>query len=225
MPIFLFFLKVGSILFGSGYVLLAFLRADLVDRWHWLSSEQLLDAIAVGQVTPGPVFTTATFVGYVLAGDPGSWNRNHRDLSTGISVCGAKRIACSAHSKISHRRGSAGRRKRGITRVDGGCDVATLTHGDRRCSNGAHSSRWNSGHLCLPPEFCVAGCGSRNYRNLSLLGPLVVGSFEIWKRALPTWTATPAREVVGAVYDRAFSCRTEDVLHRYALLKRRDARS
>jgi chromate transporter len=71
-PLFLFFLKVGSILFGSGYVLLAFLRADLVERWHWLSSEQLLDAVAVGQVTPGPVFTTATFVGYLLGGIPGA---------------------------------------------------------------------------------------------------------------------------------------------------------
>jgi chromate transporter len=67
-PLFLFFLKVGSILFGSGYVLLAFIRGDLVDRLHWLTESQLLDAVAVGQVTPGPVFTTATFVGYVLGG-------------------------------------------------------------------------------------------------------------------------------------------------------------
>jgi chromate transporter len=70
--LFLFFVKVGSVLFGSGYVLLAFLRADLVDRWRWLSEAQLLDAVAVGQMTPGPVFTTATFVGYVLGGLPGA---------------------------------------------------------------------------------------------------------------------------------------------------------
>ncbi|MDO9695510.1 MAG: chromate efflux transporter [Candidatus Latescibacteria bacterium] len=70
--LFLFFLKVGSVLFGSGYVLIAFLRADLVDRWRWLTESQLLDAVAVGQVTPGPLFSTATFIGYLLGGVPGA---------------------------------------------------------------------------------------------------------------------------------------------------------
>jgi chromate transporter len=66
------FLKIGTLLFGSGYVLLAFLRADLVERLGWLTDRQLLDAVIAGQVTPGPLFTTATFVGYLLAGPAGA---------------------------------------------------------------------------------------------------------------------------------------------------------
>jgi chromate transporter len=67
-PVFLIFLKVGAVLFGGGYVLFAFLRADLVERRRWLTEQQLLDAIAVGQITPGPISTAATFIGYIVPG-------------------------------------------------------------------------------------------------------------------------------------------------------------
>ncbi|MFZ0480056.1 MAG: chromate efflux transporter [Terriglobales bacterium] len=68
LRLFLSFLKVGSVVFGSGYVLLAFLQTEFVEHLHWLTDQQLLDAIAVGQFTPGPLFTTATFIGYIVAG-------------------------------------------------------------------------------------------------------------------------------------------------------------
>ena len=70
--IFWLFCRTGAVLFGSGYVLVAFLRTDLVERLGWLTEAQLLDAVAAGQVTPGPVFTTATFVGWLLAGPAGA---------------------------------------------------------------------------------------------------------------------------------------------------------
>ncbi len=70
--LFLTFLKFGSVIYGSGYVLLAFLQSDLVERLHWLTAQQLIDAVAVGQFTPGPLFTTSTFVGYLVGGVPGA---------------------------------------------------------------------------------------------------------------------------------------------------------
>jgi chromate transporter len=70
--LFLSFLKIGSVIFGSGYVLLAFLQTEFVERLHWLSEKQLIDAVAVGQFTPGPLSATATFIGFIVAGWPGA---------------------------------------------------------------------------------------------------------------------------------------------------------
>jgi len=72
LRLFLSFVRIGSVIFGSGYVLLAFLRSEFVERLHWLTERQLIDAVAVGQFTPGPLFTTATFIGYIVAGWPGA---------------------------------------------------------------------------------------------------------------------------------------------------------
>ena len=72
LGLFLTFLKVGAVSFGTGYVLFAFLQAEFVEGLHWLSERQLVDAVAISQVTPGPVFTTATFLGYLFAGLPGA---------------------------------------------------------------------------------------------------------------------------------------------------------
>lgn len=71
--LFITMLKIGSVLYGSGYVLLAFLRGDFVDRLGWITGQQLTDAVSIGQVTPGPVFTTATFIGYLIAGPVGAF--------------------------------------------------------------------------------------------------------------------------------------------------------
>jgi chromate transporter len=88
--LFLSFLKIGAMVFGSGYVMLAFLRTEFVDRLHWLTEKQLIDAVAVGQFTPGPVFTTATFIGYLVAGVPGAFS-----ATIGIFLPGFALVALS----------------------------------------------------------------------------------------------------------------------------------
>ncbi len=96
----LVFLKIGSVLYGSGYVLLAFLRADLVVRLGWLTDRQLLDAVAVGQFTPGPVFTTATFIGYLLGGIPAAL------IATAAIFLPAFVFVAASHPFIPRLRGS-----------------------------------------------------------------------------------------------------------------------
>ncbi len=98
------FLKTGSVLFGSGYVLLAFLRADLVERLHWLTEAQLIDAIAVGQVTPGPVFTTATFIGYLLAGPNGALVATAGIFLPAFVFVAAQRSARAAPARLARAR-------------------------------------------------------------------------------------------------------------------------
>lgn len=94
------FLKIGAVLYGSGYVLLAFLRADFVVRLGWLTDQQLLDAVAIGQFTPGPVFTTATFVGYLLGGLPAAL------LATAAIFLPAFVFVAATHPFIPRLRGS-----------------------------------------------------------------------------------------------------------------------
>jgi chromate transporter len=93
-------LKIGSVLYGSGYVLLAFLRGEFVDRLHWLTSAQLVDAVAIGQITPGPVFSSATFVGFLIAGVPGAI------LATVAIFAPAFFFTAITHSRISSLRKS-----------------------------------------------------------------------------------------------------------------------
>jgi len=126
------FLKIGPVLFGSGYVLLAFLRSDRVEYLYWLTEAQLLDAIAVGQVTPGPVFNTATFVGYVLGGARRHGGRHARHLPAGLRVRRDQRAAGGPDPTVADRQRSDRWGQRRVARADGGGRARAGARGDRR---------------------------------------------------------------------------------------------
>jgi chromate transporter len=115
LTLFLTFLKIGAVLYGSGYVLLAFLRADFVQQLGWLSDRQVLDAVAIGQFTPGPVFTTATFVGYLVLGVPGA-------LLATLAIF----LPSFAYVPIVHRVAGWLRRSRWTAPILAGANVAAL---------------------------------------------------------------------------------------------------
>ena len=122
--LFLTFLKIGSVLYGSGYVLLAFLRADFVVRLGWLTDQQLLDAIAIGQVTPGPVFTTATFLGFILGGTSGPAGHAWHFFAV-FHLRRCFQPTDSPDAQVGVGRQSPGWRQCGFARADGGREAGS----------------------------------------------------------------------------------------------------
>jgi chromate transporter len=139
--LFLVFLKVGAIVFGSGYVLLAFLRSDLVERTHWLTETQLIDAVAVGQFTPGPVFTTATFIGYVVAGFPGAEVATIGIFLHVVRARGRQRTDRPTPASFAPGGGIPRRSQRRIARIDGRGRGPTRAGCDRRRADGDPRTR------------------------------------------------------------------------------------
>jgi chromate transporter len=116
------FAKIGSVLFGSGYVLVAFLRAELVQQRGWLTEGQLVDAVAVGQVTPGPVFTTATFIGYLLAGPSGALVATAGIFLPAFVFVAASGPLVPRAARVTDGRRVPRRRERRVAGADGGGD-------------------------------------------------------------------------------------------------------
>ena len=191
----LFFLKVGSILFGSGYVLLAFLRADLTERWAWLTEQQLIDAVTVGQVTPGPVFTTATFIGFLLGG----W-RGAVLATLAIFVPGFIFVAIT-HPLIGRLRAVyacqwPGRWRGGrIARPDGRGDMAPRTRRDRRRVDGGLARGVGVGSGGLASQFDMADHGWRRPRldapRRGGVTDQAISSLRPWAWPIPTPGSSP----------------------------------
>lgn len=156
-PQFAVFLKIGAALFGSGYVLLAFLRADLVQRLGWLTERQLLDAVAVGQITPGPVFTTATFIGFLLGGTPGAVVATVGIFLPAFVFRGAERSAGAPAPAVADGGRGARRRERRLARAHGGGHLAARAGGAGRFTHGRDGPGERGAPGALPHQFGVAG--------------------------------------------------------------------
>jgi chromate transporter len=150
--LFLVFLKVGALLYGSGYVLLAFLRNDLVVNLGWLTDQQLLDAIAIGQFTPGPVFTTATFVGFVVAGWPGA-------IVATVGIFLPSFLFVAAISPLIPRLRSSALV---ASLLDGGGYLAIRPVSYCRLVNGTAGHRGGRAPLPLQAQFRLASAGGRS---------------------------------------------------------------
>ena len=160
----LFFLKAGSILFGSGYVLLAFLRADLVERWSWLTDQQLIDAITVGQMTPGPVFTTATFIGY-LPGRLGRRRAGHgRHLRARLRPRRRHATADPPDAGLTAARRLPRRGGRRLARPDGVGNLAARACGAGRSRDRDHRRGGGGRPAGLAPQRHLADPGRRGCR-------------------------------------------------------------
>ena len=158
-PLFGVFLKIGSVLFGSGYVLLAFLRADLVERYHWITERQLLDAIAVGQVTPGSALHERDV--HRLRHWRSSWRRGRDDwdFSAGVHLRGAERAISAETPSESRGRRIPRRTERRVARADGRGHRLSGPDGDCRSADTVVGDRCR-----LRPAFQLAECDMAHSR-------------------------------------------------------------
>ncbi len=168
--LFLFFLKVGAVLFGSGYVLLAFLRADLVERWHWLTNEQLLDAIAVGQITPGPVFTHRHLHRLPSRAHAGGVGRDRGHLPASLRFRRAHRAVSSTHPTIRNGGGVPRRRERRLAGAPRAGHWGTRVRRDRRLEDGWYCLRSDRSPRALWLELRLARPRRRRPRSPGRVG-------------------------------------------------------
>jgi putative chromate ion transporter len=163
IQVFWFFLKVGSVLYGSGYVLLAFLQRDLVERLGWLTSQELLDAIAIGQFTPGPVFTTATFVGYLLAGHGGAI-AGTLGIFLPAFAGGHRQPLDTQPASLPLVWGIFRRRQCRLPGVDGRRGLHPGAHGPGGRGDGGAGDRRGDRRPSLPPQFGMDSIGGGHGR-------------------------------------------------------------